>query len=198
MASNLELENRIQAYDWPMLRSFWDEIKNNNTANLTPSWASGKAFEYFIIRCFELSGCEVVYAFDVTNRQAGIKNNNKSFQQIDGIVYLTINFPFVIEAKNEAGNAKEADIDKLIGRLGQRPPQTMGCFFDTKGYSDGVLFQLLSKPNKNLLLWEKLDIDFLFSDANFQNNQPIINIADILRAKWKFFVERMNPYYIMQ
>jgi len=45
----------IKSLQWDGLRSLWDNIEARNPIG----WDSGKAFEYLVIRAFELDGAEV-------------------------------------------------------------------------------------------------------------------------------------------
>jgi hypothetical protein len=54
----------------------WADIE----ARQTPSWDAGKAFEYLIIRAFQLDGAEVKYPYSV--RLLG-----EELEQVDGVIY---------------------------------------------------------------------------------------------------------------
>ena len=45
-----EYEAEISTYTWPKLRKLWKAIEDRDT----PGWQRGKAFEYFILRAFQL------------------------------------------------------------------------------------------------------------------------------------------------
>jgi hypothetical protein len=54
-------EAMIQSLQWQDLRSLWENIENRNT----PGWDSGKAFEYSVLRAFQLDGAEVRCSYSV-------------------------------------------------------------------------------------------------------------------------------------
>ncbi len=54
-----QYEAMIQSLQWKDLRSLWEKIEERNT----PGWDSGKAFEYLILRAFQLDEAEVRYSY---------------------------------------------------------------------------------------------------------------------------------------
>ena len=64
MAIPYEYQQRIRACDWEDLRKLWRQIQSRDT----PDWELGKAFEYLIIRMFELDNATVRYPYTVTQR----------------------------------------------------------------------------------------------------------------------------------
>jgi creatinine amidohydrolase len=54
MPTNAEYERKIAELDWPGLRGLWQVMKTG----VTPGWDSGRAFEYLILRAFQLDGAE--------------------------------------------------------------------------------------------------------------------------------------------
>jgi hypothetical protein len=57
-----EYEARIRRLRWPGLQKLWEAIKQRDT----PGWDAGKAFEYLILRTFELDGAQVRWPYSVT------------------------------------------------------------------------------------------------------------------------------------
>jgi len=55
LATAEQYESIIASLQWDGLRALWDNIKKRNT----PGWEQGKAFEYLVIRAFQLDGAEV-------------------------------------------------------------------------------------------------------------------------------------------
>ena len=68
MPSALEYEQRILTYDWEQLLTLWEEIESRDT----PSWDAGKAFEYLVLRAFQLDQADVVHPYqkDAENLRA--------------------------------------------------------------------------------------------------------------------------------
>lgn len=54
MPTAAEHQAKIETYDRTGLLQFWQSIQDRNT----PDWSPGKAFEYFILRAFQLEGEE--------------------------------------------------------------------------------------------------------------------------------------------
>jgi hypothetical protein len=83
-----EYEERIQQLDTGGLQALWQQIIQANT----PDWPDGKAFEYLILRAFQINGAEVRWPFNV-------KINKEIVEQIDGAVYAA-GLSCIIEAKD--------------------------------------------------------------------------------------------------
>jgi hypothetical protein len=56
-----EYENKIQLMHWAELRSLWDNIEQRDTVG----WEPGKAFEYLVLRAFQLDGADVKFPYRV-------------------------------------------------------------------------------------------------------------------------------------
>lgn len=84
MATASEYQQRIQHCDWTALKELWQQIENRDT----PNWEAGKAFEYLVVRMFELDGATVKYPYPVDQ-----------MEQIDGVVYLEVS-SCIIESKD--------------------------------------------------------------------------------------------------
>ncbi len=54
-------EGMIKSLQWDGLRSLWHKIESRNT----PEWDAGKAFEYMVLRAFELDGADVKWPYRV-------------------------------------------------------------------------------------------------------------------------------------
>lgn len=63
MPTEAEYREKIQALDLSDLQDLWKRIEARDTK---PDWEPGKAFEYLILRAFELEGAAVTYPFSVT------------------------------------------------------------------------------------------------------------------------------------
>ena len=82
MATRAELEEAIRALNWADLLKLWNAIKHGDT----PGWEPGKAFEYLVIRAFELdkheTDKEVRYPYEVSLF-------GEKAEEIDGAVHLS-------------------------------------------------------------------------------------------------------------
>ena len=55
MVSDNEYQQRIGQYDWADVLDLWVSVKGGDT----PGWEAGKAFEYLVLRAFQLEGAEI-------------------------------------------------------------------------------------------------------------------------------------------
>lgn len=92
MASDEDYKIKIQKFQRTDLLALWQQIQERNT----PSWAPGKALEYFILRAFELEGAEVVYPYRVYQ-------DDDEIEQIDGLIYAS-GLACIVECKNPFKN----------------------------------------------------------------------------------------------
>ena len=67
---------------WSELLQLWSQIENGHT----PAWRDGEAFEYLILRAFELEGAEVVWPYTVQIQDTVV-------EQIDGFFVSATNGP---------------------------------------------------------------------------------------------------------
>lgn len=68
MATGREYEQKIKAFPThEALLQLWEGIKTGST----PGWDAGKAFEYLIVRAFEIEGAEVRYPYLVQVESEG-------------------------------------------------------------------------------------------------------------------------------
>jgi hypothetical protein len=127
------------------LAAFWASIQ----ARKTPGWPSGKAFEYLIVRAFEIENVAVRYPYEVPG-------NNGIIEQIDGAIHLA-HTSFLIESKDFSEKKTNIEpIAKLNLRLARRPSATLGILFSRHGLTDAALEVGIPR---NLLLWQGDEID---------------------------------------
>lgn len=139
---------RIRRYDHDALLQLWQQIRQNDQAGFPP----GKAFEYLILRAFELEEAEIIWPYDVTLLNRG------TIEQIDGVVYAE-GLCCLIEAKdyrNEAVNIEP--IAKLRNQLLRRPSAAVGVVFSKSGFTEPA--QILSTyiAPQTILLWRGEEI----------------------------------------
>ncbi len=91
MPTREEYEAQIQAMGWPELRALWNRIKVRGT----PGWAPGKAFEYLVLRAFELNGADVRWPYTVF-----LHGQDEVIEEIDGSVRVRGLYG-LIECKDE-------------------------------------------------------------------------------------------------
>lgn len=173
--TELEYAQKIQALNWDELKVLWDNILNNNT----PDWASGKAFEYLIIRMFELDKLEVRYPFSVP-----LPYSSRSMEQIDGVVYID-NIAILIESKDYSNDGKKSNINiepiaKMRNQLNRRPYVSVGCVFSAGGFTEPVSTLIDYLGSETILLWQGEEIEKCLIDKN---------IKDFFKIKFKNRIE---------
>ena len=108
-----DAENKIKRMKNAELLTLWGEIINKTTQN--SGWDPGFAFEYMVLRAFELEGAETKYPYSV--HMDGVE-----IEQIDGFVYLKeFNLPLIIESKDKDAPQNIEPIAKLRNQLMRRP-----------------------------------------------------------------------------
>ena len=150
MASEEELKNKIQSYDWPELEKLWKKIQEGTTG-----WGSGKALEYFILRAFELEQAVVRYPYSVSN-----------IEQIDGVIYIE-NIACIIECKDTSIPLNFEPIAKLRSQLMRRPSAVIGSIFSMSGITQPALKLLDTIQPQTILIWEKVEIDCCLKNKSF-------------------------------
>lgn len=131
----------IEGFDWDDLQELWQEIELGET----PQWPPGKAFEYLVLRAFQLDGAEVRWPFEVSI-------DGHVIEQIDGVIYMD-GLACLIESKDVSEKVNFEPIAKLHNQVLRRPPGTLGMIFSRNGFTDPAvrLVQVISP--KTILLW---------------------------------------------
>src|SRR5437763_5846861 len=89
--TGVEYLRTAQAWTAAQVLEIWEKVKSGDSIR---GWAEGKAFEYLVIRAFELAGLKVRWPFEVKYPQKfGI------MEQLDGVVYLDER-AFLVESKD--------------------------------------------------------------------------------------------------
>jgi len=154
-SQTVKLKQRAQTMGWPEMQALWGDISGDAVSE----WNPGKAFEYLIVRGFELSGLRVEYPFEV-------RSNRQAIEQIDGMAYLD-NTPFLIECKDKNGVDIEA-IAKLHSQLLRRPPTTLGCVLSSSSFTKPALLLAGYMIPYRILLWTSFDIGRAITSQNFR------------------------------
>lgn len=176
MPTAAQYETMIKSLGWEELRSLWREIENRNTLG----WDLGKAFEYLVIRAFQLDGAEVKYPYSV--RLFG-----EEVEQIDGVVYCS-GLSCLVESKDFADrvNVDIAPIAKLRNQLLRRPASTLGLVFSRTGFTDPARHLSYFSLPQTILLWNGEEIKYALE-------QEVI--CEFLRRKYRVCVEQGLPDY---
>lgn len=166
-----EYQRIISEYDWEQLEALWDDIQAGNT----PEWQAGKAFEYLILRAFQLDGAKVRWPYVV----------EKNVEQIDGAIHIS-SFSCLLECKDQSENINIEPIAKLRNQLLRRPAATVGLVFSRKGFTQSARVLVRYSAPQTILLWSGPEIDKAIQKRYMREG---------LIAKYRYCVEYGIPYY---
>lgn len=167
---------RIRLLDWDGLRDLWDRSGHGTV----PGWPAGKAFEYLILRAFELDGATVRWPFDVTVDDAVV-------EQIDGAVYAG-HLSCLVEAKDSASKVDVVVLAKLRTQLARRPAGTVGIVFGRSGFTRSAVALAGFFAPQTVLLWTGSEIE----ECLRRNS-----ITPLLLAKYREYVEQGAPRTVL-
>lgn len=170
-------EVQAAAWDRPALLSVWEQIKQGEKID---GWDSGKAFEYLVVRAFQLEDAEVVWPYNVTYPQ-----RFGTMEQIDGLVRVD-GVTFLIESKDRTEPLSIEAIAKLRFRLEGRPPGTMSVLFSKSNFTPPTeIFAQFASP-LNVLLWGVDDLDYALPNSGMVSG---------LRVKYRVASKLGVPLY---
>jgi Restriction endonuclease len=178
LATAAEYENRIKLLDWNGLRSLWDSIESRDTA--TADWDAGKAFEYLVLRAFELDGAKVKFPYTV-------RLFNEEIEQIDGAIHYA-GISCLVESKDFADDVKVniAPIAKLRNQLLRRPSGIVGLVFSRTGFTNPARNLCCFSAQQGILLWNGEEIKYALDNET---------IGELLVLKYRMLVEDGLPDY---
>jgi hypothetical protein len=174
MPNELDYQQQILQYQRNDLLTLWQAIKLGNT----PDWPPGKAFEYFIIRAFQLEGADVCYPFSVIL-------GGEEIEQIDGAVY-TGGLACLIECKDQQRPINIEPIAKLRNQLLRRPATAIGSIFSRSGFTEPATTLARFLAPQTILLWKGEEIDYALRRRY---------MCQGLIAKYRYCVEHSLPNY---
>lgn len=174
MATAEQYESIIASLQWDGLRALWDNIEKRNT----PGWEQGKAFEYLVIRAFQLDGAEVKYPYRVQLFEEEV-------EQIDGAVYCS-GLSYLVESKDFKTNVDVTPIAKLRNQLLRRPAGTVGLVFSRTGFTEAARHLSHFSLPQAILLWHGEEIKYVLENEI---------IGELLTLKYRVCVENGFPDY---
>jgi hypothetical protein len=172
MTTTEEYEAASARLRWPGLRKLWDAVKDRET----PGWEAGKAFEYLILRAFELDGARVRWPYPVTLF-------GEEVEQIDGSVRVA-GLYCLVESKDEAENVAIAPIAKIRNQLLRRPSGTIGLVFSSGGFTDPAIQLAHFTLPQAILLWSGGEVEYFLSKKS---------IGDFCEMKYRACVDFGMP-----
>jgi hypothetical protein len=173
MASHKEYEERMQRFDHGGILRLWDAI----LAGDVPDWDPGKAFEYLILRAFQLEGAAVVWPYSVRDA------NNEELEQIDGAVFVR-ELHGLVEAKDHAAKVDVGPVAKLRSQLLRRPAASIGLAISRSGFSDPAVALVRYMAPQTILLWQGTEIDLALKKQK---------MVDGLERKYRYAVTHGWP-----
>ena len=150
-----ELLAMIRRCGWPELRALWEGVK----LGVTPDWQPGKAFEYLVLRAFELDGgdaARVRYPYFVDLFEERI-------EEIDGAVHLN-GLSCLIESKDHERNLSAVPIAKMRSQLLRRPAGTLGSVFSAGDFSQPAKVLAQFMMPQAILLWTGVEVDRIVAE----------------------------------
>ncbi len=179
MPLNLDPVERIRKLNHSGLKRLWKRIRQGDT----PGWDSGQAFEYLILRAFELEGAVVGYPFQVVvpkkQKASEDEPSAQPDEQIDGVIYVD-GLHCLVESKDWSKPVNIDPIAKLRNQLLRRPSIVIGCLFSRSGFTESArtLSQYLAP--QTILLWDGYDIEYTLERRAFRR---------ALTAKLRYSIE---------
>lgn len=147
MPSDDEYRRQIRSLDRDGLLEFWQKIE----ARDTPGWAAGKAFEFLILRAFELEGAAVRWPYKV-------RIEGEDLEQIDGAVHSE-KLACLCEAKDQDEAVNVEPLAKLRNQLLRRPSAAVGIVFSRSGFTGPARTLARFLFPQTVLLWEGSEIE---------------------------------------
>jgi hypothetical protein len=148
MTNEEEYRDEIQRCSWDDLLNLWKKIEADNT----PGWEPGKAFEYLVLRAFQIEGAYVEWPYTVTMGELTRTETGKTAEQIDGFIHTTEGLACLVECKDSSKVGKDP-IDKLRSQLLRRPSAVIGIVFSQGEFTDPAALLALFGAQPTILLW---------------------------------------------
>jgi hypothetical protein len=174
MPTDAEYEAMIGSLGWDGLRELWEAIQRRET----PGWDEGKAFEYLVLRAFQLDGAHVRWPYRVRLFEEDV-------EQIDGVIYCS-GLSLLVESKDLAGRVAIEPIAKLRNQLQRRPASTLGIVFSHGGFTEPALMLAQFISSQNILLWSGDEVEYALQHGM---------ICEFLTRKYRFCIERGLPSF---
>ena len=148
MPTSQEYQAAIRKLKWPGLKKLWNEIGSGTVDNW---WEPGKAFEYLIVRMFELDRADVTWPYVV------YLFGSPATEQIDGSVRFG-GMHWLIESKDENDKIAVDPIAKLRNQLLRRPWGTIGLVFTTTQFTPPAVLMTHFALPQPILLWTGAEV----------------------------------------
>jgi hypothetical protein len=149
MPTNTEYEAAIRRLKWPGLQQLWADI---TSGTVNSWWPKGKAFEYLVVRMFELDRAKVTWPYPV------YLFGGKAKEQIDGAVRFG-GLHWLIESKDEDDTIAMDPIAKLRNQMLRRPWGTIGLVFTSTKFTPSAVQMTHFALPQPILLWTGAEVE---------------------------------------
>jgi restriction endonuclease len=173
VGSEDDYTSRIRTMGWARLRAFHERLVEGRLEG----WEPGKAFEYLILRAFELEGSGVTWPYVI---QLSPSESGGETEQIDGAVYVD-GLACIVEAKDTARTTRIEPIAKMRNQLLRRPSSSVGLIFSRGGFSSAALSLIRYVGPQTILLWEGKEVAHALKHRAFREG---------LQKKYRLSVEQ--------
>ncbi len=167
-----EYASRVKAMGWSRLRAFHERLVEGRVEG----WEPGKAFEYLVLRAFELEGATVTWPYVI---QLSAPESAGETEQIDGAIYSD-GLACIVEAKDTSKSMNIEPIAKMRNQLLRRPASTVGLIFSCGGFSSAATTLVKFVGPQAILLWKGGEVAHALKHRTFREG---------LQAKYRRAVE---------
>lgn len=168
MVTPSKYEQWIRVIDWNGIQEMWKSLR----AGHAPGWDPGKAFEYLILRAFELDGAEVRWPYTVSTQGHVV-------EQIDGAVYAG-GLACIVEAKDSGRPVQFHAVTKLRQQLARRPSGVLGLLFSRTDFTESARILAQFLVPQNILMWSGNELTQAIEHRR---------LVRALEAKYRYCVE---------
>jgi hypothetical protein len=163
--------SRISQCDWNDLLALWKAIQ----ADSTPGWEPGKAFEYLVLRAFQLEGAYIRWPYQVTVGDLVPQTETREIvEQIDGFIHTPDGLACLVECKDKGKDKKGMSIRvniepiaKLRNQLLRRPSAVIGIVFSRSGFTNPASLLARFTAPQIILLWTGDEVDIALQNHWF-------------------------------
>jgi hypothetical protein len=159
--TDAECEQKAKALTRKQARALWNKVQAGVPV---PGWDAGKAFEFLVLRAFQLDGVEVTWPYRVA---FPFSTSKEDVEQIDGAMRLSGTW-FLLESKDEVENIGVAPVAKLRNQLLRRPAGTLGVVFSRTDFTASARVLAGFTSPQTVLLWSGDDLKYAFEHAYFK------------------------------
>lgn len=174
MPTEADYAARVSALDWDGLQALWEAVERRDT----PDWEPGRAFEYLVLRAFQLDGAQVRWPYTVQLFEEDV-------EQIDGAVYCA-GLSCLVESKDQAEPVAFGPLAKVRNQLLRRPAGTVGLLFSRSGFTVPAKYLAHFALPQAILLWEGEEVNYALQQRR---------LCELLLLKHRACVEEGLPDY---